>query len=252
MPEKPVEEQKAPARSEAPGTPAEVGKKIQEGTQAVAENVQQSVREEVGSARRPWYHTLMLSRRLLIIYGVLLVVFGLLAGWVYLNPVLPVDVAITREFQENQSAWLKDSMIAISFQGNAFWFSIGLIVLAGLLFWIAGLRLEGLTIVVSCTVSALINVLVKYIVHRPRPVSPLVDVITAANGKSFPSGHVMAYVAFWGILLSFGIILFRGNRWWRLLLLIWPTAMVVLVGPSRIYLGDHWASDVLEIGRAHV
>ena len=55
----------------------------------------------------------------------------------------------------------------------------------------------------------------------------------------------MAYLAFWGLLFSFGIILFTGKRWWRILLLLVSAAFVVLVGPSRIYLGDHWASDVL-------
>ena len=48
-----------------------------------------------------------------------------------------------------------------------------------------------------------------------------------------------------GLLFSFGIILFKGARWWRILLLVVSALFVVLVGPSRIYLGDHWASDVL-------
>ena len=42
-----------------------------------------------------------------------------------------------------------------------------------------------------------------------------------------------------------GVILFTGWRWWRILLLVVSASFVVLVGPSRIYLGDHWASDVL-------
>jgi undecaprenyl-diphosphatase len=41
------------------------------------------------------------------------------------------------------------------------------------------------------------------------------------------------------------VILFTGWRWWRILLLVVSASFVVLVGPSRIYLGDHWASDVL-------
>ena len=43
----------------------------------------------------------------------------------------------------------------------------------------------------------------------------------------------------------FAIILFQGKHWWRILLLVVSAALVVLVGPSRIYLGDHWASDVM-------
>jgi membrane-associated phospholipid phosphatase len=37
----------------------------------------------------------------------------------------------------------------------------------------------------------------------------------------------------------------RPGRKWRILLLVVSASFVVLVGPSRIYLGDHWASDVL-------
>jgi membrane-associated phospholipid phosphatase len=53
----------------------------------------------------------------------------------------------------------------------------------------------------------------------------------------------MSYIAYFGLLFSLGIILFRGKRWWRMALLIIPAFFVVMVGPSRIYLGAHWASD---------
>ena len=55
----------------------------------------------------------------------------------------------------------------------------------------------------------------------------------------------MAYIAYWGLLFSFGVILFEGRHWWRTALLITSAVFVVLIGPSRIYLGDHWASNVL-------
>jgi membrane-associated phospholipid phosphatase len=100
-------------------------------------------------------------------------------------------------------------------------------------------------VVAVTATSAFLNELIKYIVARPRPTPSLVDIIQQASGQSFPSGHVMSYVAFWGLLFSFGIILFQGKHWWRTALLIISGLLVVLVGPSRVYLGDHWASDVL-------
>jgi membrane-associated phospholipid phosphatase len=55
----------------------------------------------------------------------------------------------------------------------------------------------------------------------------------------------MAYIVYWGLLFAFGVILFRGRHWWHTALLIASAAFVVLIGPSRVYLEDHWASDVL-------
>jgi undecaprenyl-diphosphatase len=99
--------------------------------------------------------------------------------------------------------------------------------------------------VLLSVVSKGLNVVLKLLVARPRPTSHLVDVFQVATGQSFPSEHVMAYLAFWVLLFCFGIILFQGKHWWRILLLVVCATLVVLVGPSRIYLGDHWASDVM-------
>jgi membrane-associated phospholipid phosphatase len=218
-----------------------IGEKIEEGAEEVVEGAQQ----EVAAARRPWYQTVKWGRILIAVYAIVLVLFGLLAWWVFYHPVLAIDVAITREFQENQSPWLRFTMIAVSFIGNMSVLSLGLIILTSLLLWMIDLRLEALLVVVLSATSSIVNWLVKYIVARPRPTSNLVEVIQYAGGKSFPSGHVMSYVVFWGLLFSFGIILFKGKHWWRTALLIISGLFVVLVGPSRIYLGDHWASDVL-------
>ena len=210
-----------------------------------AENIIEEAQEEVAAARRPWYQTRRWGLILLAVYGILLALFTLLAVWVAYNPVLAIDVTITRAFQENQSPWLRYTMIAASFIGNVSALSLGLIVLAAVLFWMVDLRLEAIMVVVVSATSALLNWLIKLVVARPRPSASLVEIIQATSGQSFPSGHVMSYVAFWGLLFSLGIILFRGKHWWRTALLIISALFVVLVGPSRIYLGDHWATDVL-------
>jgi membrane-associated phospholipid phosphatase len=218
-----------------------IGKQIEEGAGDVVEEAQQ----EVASARRPWYQSLRWGRILLVVYAILIALFALLSWWVFYHPVLAIDVTITHEFQENQAPWLRFIMLAVSFTGNVTALSLGLIVLATALFWIVDLRLEAVMVVALSATSALLNGLIKIIVARPRPTSSLVEIIQNASGNSFPSGHVMAYIAFWGLLFSFAIILFKGNRWWRTALLIISGLFVVLVGPSRIYLGDHWASDVV-------
>jgi membrane-associated phospholipid phosphatase len=206
----------------------------------------EQVQQEVDSGRVPWYRVTRRTQILAVIYLLLFVLFTVLAWFVHFHPILPVDVAITREFQENKSPWLKGFMVAISFFGNQIIAFTALIVLTALAFWLVRLRLEALIIITLSVVSAAVNFLVKVIVSRPRPVTThLVDVFQKATGQSFPSGHVMSYVAFWGLVFSLGLILFNRKHWWHYVLLIIPAFFVIMVGPSRIYLGDHWASDVL-------
>jgi membrane-associated phospholipid phosphatase len=218
-----------------------LGERIEEDVEHIFEKAQ----EEVAAARKPWYQTRKWGFILLTIDVILLALFALLAIWITHHPVLAVDVTITRDFQANQSPWLRYTMLAVSYIGNVMALSAGLIALAAILFWVLDLRLEAILIVVVSATSAILNNLIKLIVARPRPSASLVEIIQSSSGSSFPSGHVMSYVAFWGLLFSFGIILFKGKHWWRTALLIISGLLVVLVGPSRIYLGDHWASDVL-------
>ena len=218
-----------------------IGEHIEEGVERVVEEAER----EVAAARRPWYQTRRWGSVLLTVQAILLVLFGLLAWWVAFHPILAIDVTITRDFQENQSPWLYATMVAVSYVGNQQVLFTVLIALTAVLFWIVDLRLEAITIAVVSATSALLNLAVKLIVARPRPSANLIEIIQASSGNSFPSGHVMSYVAFWGLLFSFGLVLFRGKYWWRIAVLIISVLLVVLVGPSRIYLGDHWASDVL-------
>jgi membrane-associated phospholipid phosphatase len=186
------------------------------------------------------------SGSLLIAAGLLTVLaFLALAWWVHLHPVLAVDVAITHALQALQNPWLSALMVAVSLIGNDPILSVGLVLLAALLLWLARLRLEALVLVGECLSSELLNITVKALVARPRPSRSLVEVMQSAHGASFPSGHVMAYLAFWGMLLAYCLIVFKHGAPWRLLLMALALFFLLLVGPSRIYLGDHWASDVL-------
>jgi membrane-associated phospholipid phosphatase len=173
-----------------------------------------------------------------------LLLFGALALSIHIHPLLPIDVVITRSFQQNQAPWLRISMLVISYPGSSFLLPT-LVLLTVVIFWSLGDRLEAVFVAGLSACSLLLNLLLKVLIHRPRPSGGLVHIIVKSLGYSFPSGHVMAYVAYFGLLFAFGVLLFQGRHWWRTALLLISAAFVVLIGPSRVYLGDHWASDVI-------
>ncbi len=210
-----------------------------------AQSAVEGAQQEVARSRVPWYHASRRTRVLIIVYLLQFVIFALLTFFVYYHPVLPLDIKITLEFQENQSPWLRGVMLAISSIGTVPLLLPIIVVVTGLLFWLVDLRLEAVLLVALSAVSAVTNALIKFGVSRPRPNAQLVEIVQTVSGQSFPSGHVMSYVAFFGLLFSFGLILFKRDRWWHYTLLVIPALLVILVGPSRIYLGAHWATDVL-------
>ena len=87
-----------------------------------------------------------------------------------------------------------------------------------------------------------INVALKAVFHRERPI---LDPYLMVGGYSFPSGHTMSSMAFYGMA---GYLLWQTLR--RRIKLAWVipilTSIIVLtIGWSRIYLGVHYASDVV-------
>jgi len=71
----------------------------------------EEAQEEVAVTQRPWYQTRKWGVTLLFVYAVLLLLFGILAWVVYFHPVLAIDVTITHLFQEDQSPWLRTTIL---------------------------------------------------------------------------------------------------------------------------------------------
>ena len=86
-----------------------------------------------------------------------------------------------------------------------------------------------------------LNVVLKQIVQRPRPDGFR---LIAETGYSFPSGHSMVSMAFFGLLVWM-IWVYEKDRLMRNVWCVLMGLVIVMVGVSRIYLGVHYASDVL-------
>ncbi len=90
----------------------------------------------------------------------------------------------------------------------------------------------------SCVM--IINQLLKLVIMRPRPILTLR--LINQNGYSFPSGHAMAATAFYGLLIY---LLLKSNHKYKLPLCILLSLLIIIIGLSRIYLGVHYASDII-------
>ena len=153
------------------------------------------------------------------------------------------DVTITRAIQEFNPGWFDALMRALTWIG--FPPQAYVITLLCLLFLFAsGLKWETVVALVSELGSSALGLGIKVLVDRPRPSADLVNVINQLKDYSFPSGHVLFFVTFFGFLLFLAYTLLK-HSWWRTGLLFLLVGMGALIGPSRIYEGQHWASDVI-------
>ncbi len=169
-----------------------------------------------------------------------------LAWWAYKHPHPPIDIEITHVVQKPQLPFLRSIIIGgNTLIGSAIGLNLAVLPVA-FLFWKRRLPLEALMTVGISWTSAVMRTVIKEIVHRPRPQPQYVQVMARSRGKSFPSGHVSSAVDFWGWLLALELLQLKGtpSRNQRLVLSV-PVLCILLVGPARVYLGEHWATDVL-------
>lgn len=175
--------------------------------------------------------------------GLVAIAFGVLTFLVRTTPAFTLDLEITRALQSIQWPGFDFWMNAISWPGYSPQALILTVLILGLLLGL-GLRWEALLALFAAASSSGLNLLVKDLVQRPRPEAGLVQVLHPLQSYSFPSGHVMYYLGFLGFL-GFLVFSLLKTSLKRNLLLILIAIPISLIGPSRIYLGEHWASDVL-------
>jgi membrane-associated phospholipid phosphatase len=169
--------------------------------------------------------------------------FSLLTFLVKMTPVAAVDVQITRAVQLFNFPGFGVLMELVSWPG--FGPQLGFItVVIVMVIYALGLHWEAVAALAAAIFTTAVNLLVKDIIQRPRPTADLVSVFAPLSSYSFPSGHVMSYLGFFGFIGFLAFSLLKPS-FKRGLILALTSGLIILVGVSRIYLGEHWASDVL-------
>jgi undecaprenyl-diphosphatase len=152
------------------------------------------------------------------------------------------DLRVTIALQRRREPWFRRMMEAISWPGFPPQSRVIPPMLSLFLFAL-GFRLEALFQLLGWG-TGFLSFLVKRVMRRPRPNHPEIAIAVARlGGSSFPSGHVLNYMGVYGFLAFLVESLVRPALIRRALV----GALVALlagVGPSRIYLGHHWLTDV--------
>lgn len=178
-----------------------------------------------------------------------LIIGGLVAASVVLaglamydggSVLLHVDEPIARWTVTHRTTGLDGTFLTFSRLGS----NVLVFFFAAVLVGVAARRCHSLALTLAVAVLArpAIEYIVKDLVGRARPD---MDRMVDGTGFSHPSGHVLAAVALWGLLPPLVALLTHRRAWW------WASvvaggALIVGVSLSRVYLGVHWPTDIIQ------
>ena len=170
------------------------------------------------------------------------VAFVALAVAAHYVPYFGLDLRITKAVQSLHVGVLDAVLRAFTWAG----FVPQVDVIGTLLFltlFLFGLRWEAVGVLFAYGIT-FVGIVVKLLVVRPRPSADLVYVMSQLDSTAFPSGHVLAATSVCGYLAFLAYTLLKPSAR-RTALIGVALAIVPLMGVSRIYLGQHWFSDVM-------
>ena len=166
-------------------------------------------------------------------------------GW-FLFDVVPglttrFDASVRGSIHEAARPILTTVMIAASTIGKPAVLWIFALMIAAV-FWRSGRKPAAETIVITLVGAFILEGLLKLLFHRKRPEAYFG--YTLPSTYSFPSGHAIFSVCFFGVL---ALVLSPLLRSASARVLLWFTALAsaAIIGVSRVYLGVHYPTDVI-------
>jgi len=168
-----------------------------------------------------------------------LLLFAWLAQGVLERQALTLDHDVLVILQSRASPAFQRIAVGVSLLGGVLLWVL-LVCVAGCLIWkrCVGVAISLLIAVIG---AQLLNDVLKLLFQRPRPTAVLS--LLPGQSWSFPSGHAMLSLAFYGFLAYLSLRLLRGR--WRITALVGLGLIVLLIGLARLYLGVHYFSDVI-------
>jgi undecaprenyl-diphosphatase len=184
------------------------------------------------------------DRRLAVILLLLLASGTALTVAAYTFGVFTFDLKVAISLRDVDDPFWTAVMTAVSALGDG-WVPVIIVLAVAAVCAFRKRWLEAVFVVATLSAGVLAGVL-KMLVGRHRPPSFTLnpnDIFQSFNQYAYPSGHVLLFVVFYGFVAYLAWKYLAG--WMRWLVISLCAALIVLIGPSRIYLGEHWASDVI-------
>ena len=173
-----------------------------------------------------------------VIMVIFLILFSIFAYKIVMNKSIYIDKIVYDFICDNfMSERMTNIVKILTSLGSA----LVVIILTIVLFMAIKNKRIDVSIVINLIVITILNNLLKIIFLRPRP---NVNNLILESGYSFPSGHSSTSMAFYGYLIYL-IYKYVNNKKIKISLIIFLSLVIVAIGLSRIYLGVHYASDVL-------
>ncbi len=188
--------------------------------------------------------TALFTVELVVIWTVFilcLVVFFWLAKEVLPGQELKFDSKAFAWADERANPSLTEFIKGITFLASRNFISGAGLMLIGYFLFVKKHKWYSVKVPVIAVGSISLNLLLKYLFNRPRP---LVPHLVESYGLSFPSGHAMISASFYGLLIY---LVYKSveEPAWRFLLITLLSLLILFIGFSRVYLHVHYATDVL-------
>ncbi len=178
---------------------------------------------------------------LLFLYFIFIVLFSkLVILFSKLDFIQRVDISIFNFIESLRDPVFTEFMKFITFFGNPE--AVLLFTFYIIIYLFLKRRYDFIFILLSSSgIAGLTAILLKNFFERERP--SFENALLYAGGFSFPSGHAMIAIAFYGILAYF-IFISRDNKIEKIMVVVIGILLVFLISFSRVYLGVHFPSDI--------
>jgi undecaprenyl-diphosphatase len=154
---------------------------------------------------------------------------------------LGADAAVLRFVALVRRPWLNGVAMDLTALGSPIVVAIFTVALGAVLF-VKEDRRGATVLVISSFASALLTIVAKRLLERPRP--HVVPRLVEVTGLSYPSGHSLASAAVY-LTAAFVVARHVSLVRQRVASVLFTAVLVLMIGVSRVYLGVHYPGDVL-------